>query len=84
MRTFEILFSLWVNGEKRQKKKERARDTYTPARTGRTSRRNSGSSRRGTSCRRDGPGGHMAGSCTPDWTSYLKQQKKEDQAMGGE
>lgn len=27
----------------------------------------------GRSYRRDGLGGHMAGSCTPDWTSYLEQ-----------
>lgn len=50
-------------------------DTHIHARTGRTSHRNSGSSHTGRSCRRDGQGDHMAGSCTPDWTSYLEQQK---------
>lgn len=83
VRIFVILFRQWVNREKRQKKKERVWDTHTPARTGRTSRRNSGSSRRGTSCRRDGLGGHMAGSCTPDWTSYLEQQRTAAQAVRG-
>lgn len=82
-RIFEILFSQWLSAEKRQKKRKRVWDTHTPARTGRTSRRNSGSSRTGTSCRRDGPGGHMAGSCTPDWTSYLEQQRTAAQTVGG-
>lgn len=50
-------------------------DTHTRARTGRTSHRNSGSSHTGRSCRMDGRGDHMAGSCTPDWTSYLEQQR---------
>lgn len=83
VRMFVILFCQWVNREKRQKQKERVWDTHTPAHTGRTSRRNSGSSRRGTSCRRDGLGGHMAGSCTPDWTSYLGQQRTAAQAVRG-
>lgn len=50
-------------------------DTHTRAGTGRTSHKNSGSSHTGRSCRMDGRGDHMAGSCTPDWTSYLEQQR---------
>lgn len=50
-------------------------DTHTHARTDRTSRRNSGSSHMGRSCRMDGQDGHMVGSCTPDWMSYLEQQR---------
>lgn len=51
-------------------------ETHTHAHTGRTSHRNSGSSHTGTSCRKDGLGDHMAGSCTPDWRSYLEQEKR--------
>ena len=50
-------------------------DTHTRSRTGRTSHRNSGLSHTGRSCRMGGQGGHMAGSCTPDWMSYLEQQR---------
>lgn len=52
--------------------------TYTRARTGRTSHRNSGSSHKDRSCHMDGQGGHMAGSCTPDWMNYLAWQRTED------
>lgn len=47
--------------------------THTLDHTGRISRRSFGSSRMDTSCRTDARGGHMAGSCTPDWISYLKR-----------
>lgn len=30
----------------------------------------------GKNCRKDGLGDHMAGSCTPDWMSYLDQEKR--------
>lgn len=50
-------------------------NTYTRARTGRTSHKNSGSLHTGRSCHTGGQGGHTADSCTPDWTSYLEQQR---------
>lgn len=50
--------------------------THTPDHTGRISRRSSGSSHTDTSCRTDARGDHTAGSCTPDWTNYLKTNKQ--------
>lgn len=51
--------------------------THIRSRTGRTSRRSSGSSRTGRSCRTGGRGGRTAGSCRPDWTCCLEQGRTE-------
>lgn len=59
-----------------QLKNKKKGETHTRAHTGRTSRRNSGSLHMGRSCHKDGLDDHMVGSCTPDWMSYLDQEKK--------
>lgn len=60
----------------RQLKKNKKSETHTRAHTGRTSHRNSGSLHTGKNCHKDGLDDHMAGSCTPDWMSYLYQEKR--------
>lgn len=62
--------------QQQQRQQKKKGETHTRAHTGRTSHRNSGSLHTGKNCRKDGLDGHMVGSCTPDWTSYLDQEQR--------